>query len=133
MVNATVNYNELDFARQQNGEKKQPDYILVFKRNGQISNLDEAKKAQLDWGGKLPIAVVDVDRCLETEKARVEEMKQKYKENPTEELAKQIYQKVRNNRVTYSKFCPEIEDFLNQQSDREKKRNQKDIEKFYYK
>lgn len=120
MVNATVDYNELDFARQQNGEKKQPDYILVFKKNGQISNLDEAKKAQLDWGGKLPIVVVDVDRCLETEKARVEEMKQKYKENPTEELAKQIYQKVRNNRVTYSKFCPEIEDFLNQQPDREK-------------
>lgn len=120
MVNATVNYNELDFARQQNGGKKQPDYIIVFKKNGQISNLDEAKKAQLDWEGKLPIVVVDVDRCLESEKAKVEEMKQKYKENPTKELAKQIYQKVRNNRVTYSKFCPEVEDFLNKQSDREK-------------
>lgn len=120
MVNATVNYNELDFARQQNGEKKQPDYILVFKKNGQISNLDEAKKAQLDWGGRLPVVVVDVDRCLETEKAKVEKMKQKYKEKPTEELAKQIHQKVRNNRVTYSKFCPEIEEFLNKQPDKEK-------------
>lgn len=52
-------------------------------------------------------------------------MKKKYKENPTEELAKQIQQKVRNNRVTYSKFCPEVEEFLNQQPDREKSGDKK--------
>ena len=113
-------YNELDFLRQQNGEKKQPDYILVFKKDGQILNLDEAKKAQLDWDGKLPIVVVDVDKCLETEKAKVEKLKRQYEETPTEQLAKQIRQKVRNNRVTYSKFCPEIEDFLKEQPNREK-------------
>lgn len=120
-------YNELDFSRQQNGEKKQPDYILVFKKDGQILNLDEAKKAQLDWDGKLPIVVVDVDRCLETEKAKVEKLKRQYEETPTEQLAKQIRQKVRNNRVTYSKFCPEIEDFLKEQPKREKSETKKTL------
>ena len=120
-------YNELDFSRQQNGEKKQPDYILVFKKDGQILNLDEAKKAQLDWDGKLPIVVVDVDKCLETEKAKVEKLKRQYEETPTEQLAKQIRQKVRNNRVTYSKFCPEIEDFLKEQPKREKSETRKTV------
>ena len=32
-------YNEMDFKRIQNGRKKQPDYILVFKKDGIIENI----------------------------------------------------------------------------------------------
>ncbi len=74
-------------------------------------NLDEAKKAQLDWDGKLPIVVVDVDKCLETEKAKVEKLKRQYERHLLNNLLNKYAKKVRNNRVTYSKFCPEIEDF----------------------
>ena len=43
-------YNELDFSRQQNGEKKQPDYILVFKKDGQILNIDVDISSRKDLG-----------------------------------------------------------------------------------
>ena len=35
----------MDFRRIQNGEKKNPDYIIVYRENGEISNLEEAKKS----------------------------------------------------------------------------------------
>ena len=111
LVNNTTRYNELDYNRFQNGEKKQPDYILVFKEDGQIPNMEEAKKASRDWGG-LPIVVVDKDKCLASERQKVENMLEEYSQNPNEELAKQIRQKVRNNRVTNVEFCQDIENEL---------------------
>ena len=62
-------------------------------------------------------------------KSKVEKLKRQYEETPTEQLAKQIRQKVRNNRVTYSKFCPEIEDFLKEQPNREKIETKKTLKK----
>ena len=50
----------MDFRRIQGGEKKQPSYIVVFKQNGIIDKLENAKKASKDWGG-LPIVVIDRD------------------------------------------------------------------------
>lgn len=107
-INNTVKHNELDFRRIQNGEKKQPSYIVVFKKNGEISNLENAKRAQKDWGG-LPIVVVDVDACLESEKNKVDTMIEEYRETKSPELARQIYYKIRNNRVTEREFCEEID------------------------
>ena len=110
-INNTRKYNEMDYRRIQGGEKKQPDYILVFRENGSIPNMKEAQKASKQWGG-MPIVVVDIDACLESERAKVDEMLINYKENPTSELAKDIIQKVRNNRVTEASFCEELEEQL---------------------
>ncbi len=107
-INKTVGHNEMDFRRVQNGEKKQPSYIVVFKKNGEIGNLENAKKAQKDWKG-LPIVVVDVDACLESEKNKVNTMIEEYRETKSPELARQIYYKIRNNRVTEKGFCNEID------------------------
>ena len=110
-INKTERHNEMDFRRIQGGEKKQPDYILVFRKHGKIQNMKEAQMASKQWGG-MPIVVIDVDKCLEVEKEKVEEMMQKYEQNPNPELEKQIKQKIRNNRVTNSGFCIDIDERL---------------------
>ena len=62
--NGKFKYNEMDFKRIQDGVKKSPDYILVFKRDGVIDNIEEAKKASSDWDN-LPIVVIDVNKVLD--------------------------------------------------------------------
>ena len=120
LINNTTDYNELDFYRFQNGERKQPDYIVCFREYGKINYLEKAKKASKDFGG-LPIVMVDIDKCLENERQRVLKLKQEYDEKPNEELLKKIYKTIRNNRVTRPDFCSEfnidkIENFVRQQT-----------------
>ena len=107
-INHTCRYNEMDFKRIQGGEKKQPSYIVVFKQNGIIDNLKNAENASKDWGG-LPIVVIDKDECLESERNKVKHMEAEYIGNPSPELARAIYYKIRNNRVTDSCFCTETD------------------------
>ena len=103
-INHTYRYNEMCFRRIQGVEKKQPSYIVVFKQNGIIGNLENAEKASKDWGG-LPIVVIDRDECLESERNKVKQMQAEYREFPSPELARAIYYKIRNNRVTARNFC----------------------------
>lgn len=102
-INNTNSYNEIDFRRIQGGEKIQPDYIIIFRKDGQIDNLEEAQRASEQWDG-MPIVVVDVDDCLKAERDRVEEKLAEYKKHPSQKLAEEIKQKIRNNRNTYMKF-----------------------------
>lgn len=106
-INKTQKYNEMDFYRIQNGKRKQPDYIIVFRKKGKVKYMDEAKIAQEQWNG-LPIVIVDEDKCLEAERQKVYEMRASY-EAGDKSLAGPIYQKVRNNRVTRSSFCEDID------------------------
>ena len=106
--NHRYHYNEMDFRRIQNGQKKQPDYILVFRRKGDIPNFNEAKKASDDWGG-LPIVIIDVDLCLENEHRKVKEMLNEYYNNPTQELFSALKTKILNNRVTDANFESDID------------------------
>ena len=107
LVNNTVRYNEIDYLRYQNGTKKQPDYIVVFKEYGIVQNLELAKQAAKDWGG-MPIVIVDEDKCLESEKSKVEQMLMEYEKTKDPKLARKICQKVRNNRHTKRDFCSQI-------------------------
>lgn len=59
----------MDFRRIQEGKKKQPDYIVVFRKHGKIPNIDKAEKASKDFEG-LPIVVIDVDECLASERKK---------------------------------------------------------------
>jgi len=111
-INNTTKYNEMDFRRIQGGEKKQPDYIIVFRKNGIIPNMLKAQKASKQWGD-MPIVIVDIDECLKSEKEKVNEMLKEYKEDPTFELENKIKQKVRNNRVTNRNFGNGVDEKLN--------------------
>lgn len=95
-------YNELNYKRFSNGERQQPSYIVVFRINGEIDKtiLAEAKKAQEQWNNKLPIVVVDVNKCIEAERQKVEEMKKEYEQTKSPILAREIYHKIKNNQAT---------------------------------
>ena len=95
-------YNELNYKRFNNDQRQQPSYIVVFRINGEIDKdiLNEAKKAQGQWNNKLPIIVVDVNKCLEAERQRVEEMRKEYEHTKSPALAREIYNKIRNNQAT---------------------------------
>lgn len=108
-IDKTNYYNEMCFRRFQCGKKKQPDYIVVFRNEGQIPNIDEARKASIQFKSDerfpngLPIVVVDVDKCLEEERRKVEKMIKDFNHDPTIEKAKRIKQKIRNNKVSERK------------------------------
>jgi len=97
-IDKTEEYNEMVFRREQNGERKQPDYIVVFKHRDEIANLEESVKASKDFGG-LPIVVVDIEECARSEKDKIEKMIEEYEENGVPERLLEIKQKVRNNCV----------------------------------
>ena len=97
-------YNEIDYKYFSNGERQQPSYIVVFKINGEIENWNDAIKAQNDWKGKLPIVIVDVNKCIEAEKQKVEQMKKEYEKSKSPMLARQIYHKIRNNQHTIKSY-----------------------------
>lgn len=105
--NQKYKYNEMDFKRIQNGQKKQPDYILVFRKNGLISNLEEAKKASLQWDN-LPIVVIDIDLCLKSEYNKLIELINQFYQLPTLEIYNQIKTKILNNRITEPTFAENI-------------------------
>lgn len=98
----------MDFYRFQDGERKQPDYIIAFRNNGEIMNLEQSQKASREWG-EMPIVVIDVDECLKSEKEKADKMYESYKSGDitTEDLRKLCY-KIRNNRVTTRNWGKEV-------------------------
>ena len=112
-INETILYNEMDFKRIQGGEKRQPDYIVVFRKDGEISNIDKAQMASEQFseatGKKLPIVIIDEDKCLETESRLVGDMIEDFNNSPSREKADLICQKIRNNRVRNPFFSRDID------------------------
>lgn len=143
LVNKTNRHNELCYNRYQNGKKKQPDYIVVFREKGKIDNWEKAIKAQKEWKD-LPIVIVDKDKCLEKEKEKVQDMVEEYRKTSDVKILENISQKIRNNRQTQASFCDNINTKkLQEKIDKESKRiaenpqknkrkvTQKDLEKNY--
>lgn len=96
------------FRRVQNGTKRQPSYIVVFKENGIIKNMAKAKKASEQWGD-LPIVIVDKGKCLENQKEQLNSLMEEYKNNPSLELEKEIRQKIKNNQNTSKEFASDLD------------------------
>ena len=95
--------NEMDFRRFINNKRIQPDYIVVFRIDGKISNMDEAKRAReefLEQGIDLPILIIDKDECLRAEAYEIAGMMLEYEKNPNKELKKQIRKKISSNNKT---------------------------------
>lgn len=124
-IRETTRYNEMDFRRIQGGKKKQPDYIVVFRKNGKIPNMDKAEKASEDFGG-LPIVVIDEDECLEAEKQKTEELFEEYKKTGDSDVRKQLEEKLRNNRVTDINFCRDTDMDRVLASSKEKERTEEE-------
>lgn len=101
-------HNELGYKRIQNGEIKQPDYIVVSVKDGLIDVKPELLMQVInDWNGELPIVIIDVDKCLEVEKSKVLEMFQRYKNGETI-IEQDIIDKIRTNMLTKSNFCSDV-------------------------
>lgn len=125
-INHTEDYNEMDYKRFQKGERKQPDYIVFFqnsRKQGMTYKEKElfkkSQKASKDFGG-LPIVVIDIEKCSESEKKKVDELYKKFERTEKTEILYEIFQKVRNNRVTTTnkvdpmsgtlpEFCPNVD------------------------
>lgn len=129
-INETIDLNEMDFRRIQNGKKKQPDYIVVFREGEKIENMEKAQKASEEFNG-LPIVIIDVDKCLESEKQKVEELYREYSKNKDQKVRQKLYQKIKNNRITCSSFCEDIYEELYDEQRLNKKVNEKDLETIY--
>ena len=132
----TIPYNEMDFRRIQEGKKKQPDYIVVFRKHGKIPNIDKAEKASKDFEG-LPIVVIDVDECLASERKKAEEMFEEYKKTSNPQVGIKLLEKLRNNRVTDYDFCRDtdmdktLQSLKEQKSRKEANVSMEDLEEIY--
>ena len=128
-INKTYPHNEMDYSRFQNGQKKQPDYILVFKENGKIEYLEESKQASKDWGG-MPIVVVDREKVLQSEKQKLDNLLEQYEAGDSS-VAREIYYKIRNNRVSNKSFAEDIDidKFRREMREQEKEQDVKTEEK----
>ena len=104
-------YNEINYKRFSNNQRQQPNYIVVFRINGEINkqSLNEAQKAQEQWDNKLPIIVVDVNKCIEAERQKVEKMRKEYEQTKSPILAREIYHKIKNNQATIAHHKGKIE------------------------
>lgn len=104
-------YNEVDIKRRIKGERIQPDYIIVFKNNGQYVNLENSIQASKEWDG-LPIVVIDIDQCLENEYNNINNMTQEYELNPSREQIIKIWNKFHNISNTILRWRPDERDKL---------------------
>lgn len=112
-------YNEIALRRNRNegNEQIQPDYIIVFKIDGKLRNMYEARQASLDFeknGHSLPIIIVDINKCLDAEIQEIAEMKLQLRDMKLEfevsrvenlerkinELEERIEDKVLSNKAT---------------------------------
>lgn len=110
---SSYNFNEMVYNRIQNGSKKQPDYIVAFRRDGIVKNIEKIKMAVEQYramGIEIPVVIVDESKCIECEKEKIKGMIKGFEANPNPELFAQIQQKVKNNSVA-NQF--EFEEFAN--------------------
>lgn len=131
-IRNTVRFNEMDFRRIQGGKKKQPDYIVVFRKNGKIDNIEKAIKASKDFSG-LPIVVIDVEECLASEREKVKGLLEQYRKTGDSKIKEAIEEKLRNNRVTDNSFCSDmgIDEFLRDAPKKDEEVSMEDLEELY--
>lgn len=104
LKDSTSEFNEMVFSRVQEGERKQPDYLVLLKKGNKVDEgllrksmmAADSFKAQ---GRELPIVVVDVDRCIESEKNKLDNMMQEAIDNSDVEALEEVKSKIHNNSV----------------------------------
>lgn len=104
----TTGYNEMLFDRNQDGKRKQPDYLIVFKIGEQVKGLEKSCKVVDDFrkeGIELPIVVVDVERCFTNEMQKAEEMLEQAKNYKDIEQVENILKKNKKTVAFASREC----------------------------
>lgn len=144
LKNSTMDFNEMVFNRIQDGKRKQPDYLILFKKDNKIdeNNMQKTLKAVKDFrneGINLPIVVVDVDRCIENEKNKLDIMINDALNSNDKEKFEDIRQKIRNNSVAnrlsfkeYYKKSSEAERQVENNIEQGNKVNQQTLSNVYY-
>lgn len=105
LKDSTVEFNEIVFNRVQDGKRKQPDYLILFKKENKIDKNNMKKTLQAveefkNEGIDLPIVVIDVDRCIESEKNKLDMMISDAVNNNDISKFEDIRKKIRNNSIT---------------------------------
>ena len=94
------NYNEMNFKRFFEGKRIQPSYLVAIKKNNKIANFAQSQEASMDFekhtGKKLPIIIVDLDKCLIAEKNYINRLIKECKNNYSKELFDNIVQRRKN-------------------------------------
>ena len=85
-------------------EKKRIQIILQFiEKMVRFLIQKKQKKASVQWDN-LPIVVIDVDKCLEAEKEKVQTLEEQYAQTGDIKYLQSLRQKIRNNRITDKNF-----------------------------
>lgn len=109
-------YNEFVFKRLQEGKRKQPDYLILFKEKGEL-NKQQVERAKLalthfkENNIDLPVVIIDKDECEKSEKRKISEMISEYDKSKDLSLLLQIKQKIRTNTKWNNSFSYFIEYF----------------------
>lgn len=103
-TNGISRYNEIDIKREINGKKQIPNYIIAFKVNGKINNMEEAIKAAKDWNKEIPIVVIDVDKSLKKGIESINKAAKEYESNKTEANLKKVWIEFYKTSITYANF-----------------------------
>lgn len=103
-TNGISRYNEIDIKREINGKKQIPNYIIAFKVNGKINNMEEAIKAAKDWDKEIPIVVIDVDKSLKKGIESINKAAKEYESNKTEANLKKVWIEFYKTSITYANF-----------------------------
>ena len=82
-------------------------------------------------GGKKK--VIDVDECLASEREKVKGLLEQYRKTGDSKIKEALKEKLRNNRVTYDRFCSDmgIDEFLRDAPKKDEEVSIEDLEGLY--
>lgn len=96
-----LRHNEVVVRRGRNGIRKQPDFIVAFRKNGKVENCEAIKKAVDDFkshGINLKIKIIDENECLRKEEEELKKMLEKWLETKNATIEKAMKIKISNNK-----------------------------------
>ena len=110
-TNHGIFLNEMGIRRIVNNRRIQPDFLIAFRTDGVIPNMEEIKKARkqfLEEGIDVPILIIDRDECLKAEAYEIAGMILEYQKHPSKKLKQAIRLKIGANSKTMA-FIKEYE------------------------
>ena len=79
---------------------------MHLKNGGKFKNLQKTIKASKEWNN-LPIVVVDVDKCIEKQIDKTNQLCEDYNINPNKETLKKIWTEIHKISCSYFSWVEE--------------------------
>lgn len=123
-------YNEMIYSRIQNNQRKQPDFIVVFRRNGKIENIEESKKAAKDFGN-IPIVVIDPKECAKSEFEKLSKIIDEYLASDRNKLKFEMIKRKFKSNYMNLEFRYMIPDLLRKEFSQDEKAELEELYRYY--